>query len=153
VTPARAQPQSPGDARINSGILADALEELGREDRDTIRSLLPGDAVGIDAAFRGAYDRAVKLQQQCTRESWPWQYKGRQLFPSEHMDKVLQLLDRFKSAGDVAANVDPVHIGLPWAGIRVILEVCEILGYGVSGSTLTTFFARSHWPITISGPP
>jgi hypothetical protein len=136
VTPARAQPQSPGDARINSGILADALEELGREDRDTIRSLLPGDAVGIDAAFRGAYDRAVKLQQQCTRESWPWQYKGRQLFPSEHMDKVLQL-----------------HIGLPWAGIRVILEVCEILGYGVSGSTLTTFFARSHWPITISGPP
>jgi hypothetical protein len=69
------------------------------------------------------------------------------------MDKVLQLLDRFKSAGDVAANVDPVHIGLPWAGIRVILEVCEILGYGVSGSTLTTFFARSHWPITISGPP
>jgi hypothetical protein len=39
------------------------------------------------------------------------------------MRKVLQLLDRFKSVGDVIANVDPVHVGLPWAGIRVILEV------------------------------
>jgi ankyrin repeat domain-containing protein 50 len=32
-------------------------------------------------------------------------------------------LDRFKQAGDVASNADPVHLGFPWAGIRVLLEV------------------------------
>jgi hypothetical protein len=45
------------------------------------------------------------------------EYKGRQVYLSKQVDK-------YKSAGDVGANVDPVHIGLPWAGIRVILEVC-----------------------------
>ncbi|KAI7227738.1 hypothetical protein KC330_g8251 [Hortaea werneckii] len=29
----------------------------------------------------------------------------------------------FKAVGDIDANVDPVHIGLPWAGVRAILEV------------------------------
>jgi hypothetical protein len=32
-------------------------------------------------------------------------------------------LDRFKQVGDVASNADPVHVGLPWAGIRVLLDV------------------------------
>jgi hypothetical protein len=52
------------------------------------------------------------------------EYKGRQVYLSKQVDKIMPLLDKFKSAGDVGANVDPVHIGLPWAGIRVILEVC-----------------------------
>jgi hypothetical protein len=30
----------------------------------------------------------------------------------------------FKAVGDVVANIDPVHVGLPWAGILAILEVC-----------------------------
>jgi len=25
--------------------------------------------------------------------------------------------------GDVASNVDPMYVGLPWAGIRLLLEV------------------------------
>lgn len=35
----------------------------------------------------------------------------------------MQLLEKFKSVGDVVANVDPLHVGLPWAGIRAVLEV------------------------------
>jgi hypothetical protein len=41
----------------------------------------------------------------------------------EQADKVVRLLDRFKAVGDIVANVDPVHVGLPWAGVRAILEV------------------------------
>jgi hypothetical protein len=40
------------------------------------------------------------------------------------VDKVMRLLDKFKAMGDVVANIDPIHVGLPWVGIRAILEVC-----------------------------
>jgi hypothetical protein len=52
-----------------------------------------------------------------------WNYKGRQVYLSEQADKVVRLLDKFKAVGDVIASVDPIHIGLPWAGVRAILEV------------------------------
>lgn len=35
----------------------------------------------------------------------------------------MKWLDRLKQVGDIASNADPVHVGLPWAGIRVLLEV------------------------------
>ena len=41
----------------------------------------------------------------------------------DEADKVLLWLDRFKSVGDIAVNADPIHAGLPWAGIRLLLEV------------------------------
>ena len=42
----------------------------------------------------------------------------------DQMNKVVQLLDKSKAMGDVIADVDSVHIGLPWAGIRAVLEAC-----------------------------
>jgi hypothetical protein len=88
-------------ATTGSSILADALEALERDDRDTIRTLLPpANATSIDTAF----DEVLGLFDQ--------------------VDKVVQLLDKFKAVGDVVANVDPVHVGLPWAAIRAVLEVC-----------------------------
>jgi hypothetical protein len=125
--PVRIQPQRPADTRNHSSILADALEELSSEDRDTIRSLLPKDAVGITAAFQEAHGCAKELQRQCADERWSWRYKGRQIYPSEQIDKVLRFIDRLKSVIDLASNADPVQIGLPWAGVRLILEVCDIL--------------------------
>ena len=43
--------------------------------------------------------------------------------PGKDADKVLLWLDRFKSVGDIAVNVDPIHAGLPWAAIRLLLEI------------------------------
>ncbi|KAK4891326.1 hypothetical protein LTR49_028676, partial [Elasticomyces elasticus] len=120
--PARTPSQDPAKVRNGSSILADALEALDHEDRDTVRSLLPANAISIDAAFDEAYGCATELHRQCTNKRPSWEYKGRQIYLYDHVDKVLQLLDKFKSVGDVVANVDPVHVGLPWAGIRAILE-------------------------------
>jgi hypothetical protein len=38
-------------------------------------------------------------------------------------DKIIVWLDKFKVVGDIAVNVDPMHAGLPWAGIRFLLQV------------------------------
>jgi hypothetical protein len=55
---------------------------------------------------------------------WSWNYKGRQVYLADQVDKVVRLLDKFKAVGDVIANVDPIFVELPWAGIRAIFEVC-----------------------------
>ncbi|KAK4907944.1 hypothetical protein LTR49_023093 [Elasticomyces elasticus] len=121
--PAQKRSQDPAKVRNGSSILADALEALDREDRETVCSLLPANAINIDAALDEAYGCATKLCRECTNKRPSWEYKGCQIYLSDQVDKVLQLLDKFKSVGDAVANVDPVHVGLPWAGIRAILEV------------------------------
>jgi hypothetical protein len=109
---------------IASSILADALEALQSDHRETIRNLLqPTNAVSADDAFEEVHAHARELQQRSRIQRWTWTYRGRQIYLFEQADKVVRLLDRFKAVGDIVANVDPVHVGLPWAGVRVILEV------------------------------
>lgn len=125
-----ARTSSPGAAytRCGSSILADALEALEPDDRELTSSLLlHTNAISVDAAFDEVHTRARVLQQRCKSKRWSWNYKGRQVYLADQVDKVVRLLDKFKAVGDAIANVDPVHVGLPWAGIRAILEVC-ILG-------------------------
>lgn len=115
---------NPVYTRNGSSILADALDVLQADDRETISTLLrPTNAVSIEAAFNEAHNRAEELQQRCAIKRWNWKYKGRQVYLSDQAEKVVRFLDKFKAVGDVVANVDPVHVGLPWAGMRAILEV------------------------------
>lgn len=109
--------------RNGSSILADALEVLCRDDQETIHALMSEKTTNIDAAFNQAYARANVLQQRCAKQRWTWEYNGRQISLSDKIDQVVKFLDRFKSVGDIVSNADPVHFGLPWAGIRGILEV------------------------------
>ncbi|KAK0276049.1 hypothetical protein LTR91_002398 [Friedmanniomyces endolithicus] len=113
----------PAYTKNGSSILADALEALDREDRETIRTLLPTNVFTIDAALNEVHGAVCELGELCANKRWSWTYKGHKVYVHDQVDKVVQLLDKFKSVGDVVANVDPIHVGLPWAGIRLILEV------------------------------
>ncbi|KAK0803971.1 hypothetical protein LTR91_008727 [Friedmanniomyces endolithicus] len=119
----RTSSSEPTYTRNGSNILADALEALDREDRETIRTLLPTNVFTIDAAFDEVHGVVSELGELCANKRWSWTYKGHKVYVHDQVDKVVQLLDKFKSVGDVVANVDPIHVGLPWAGIRLILEV------------------------------
>lgn len=122
--PAQTPSSNPANTSIGSGILTDALKSLEPDDRETVSTLLlPANASSIDAAFDEVYTRAKELQRRCEIKRWSWYYRGRQVYLFEQVDKVVQLLDKFKAVGDIIANVDPVHVGLPWAGVRAILEV------------------------------
>ena len=79
--------------------------------------------MSADDAFDEVHAHARELQQRSKIKRWTWTYRGRQIYLFEQADKVVRLLDRFKAVGDIVANVDPVHVGLPWAGVRAILEV------------------------------
>jgi hypothetical protein len=53
---------------------------------------------------------------------WTFTFRGRTVVLREKAVNIVKWLDRFKQVGDVASNADPVHIGLPWAGIRLLFQ-------------------------------
>ena len=38
-------------------------------------------------------------------------------------NEIIKWVQKFVALGDIISQVDPVHIGLPWAGIRTVLIV------------------------------
>jgi hypothetical protein len=100
-----------------------ALRALTSEEQATIRQHIAVGTGDICAAVDDAYQAAVGHKQICEDKRWRWNFRGRDVVLRDEADKVLLWLDRFKSIGDVVANVDPLHAGLPWVGIRMILEV------------------------------
>lgn len=107
-----------------NSILKDVLKKIGGQERETIENLLrPTNTVDVNDALSQVHTCASDLQERCRRKNLTWTYKGRQVHLSEKVDKILQFVDKLKAVGDIIASVDPVHIGLPWAGVRGILEV------------------------------
>lgn len=104
-------------------ILEEALLALPPKERATIERSQLSSSRDVRTAVEDAYNAAVGQKKVCEDKRWEWQFRGRTVVLRDEVDKVLVWLHRFKSIGDVVANVDPVHAGLPWAGIRVLLEV------------------------------
>lgn len=68
--------------------------------------------------------REVRAKRDiCKRKKWTFEFNGRTISLGEQAEKVIQWLDKIKAVGDVTVNVDPIHAGLPWAGVRMLLIV------------------------------
>ena len=104
-------------------MLEKALLALSPKERVTIETSQLSCSGDVRIAVEGAYHAAVGQKKLCEDKRWELHFRGRSVVLRDEVDKVLVWLDRFKSVGDVVANVDPVHVGLPWAGIRILLEV------------------------------
>jgi hypothetical protein len=106
-----------------NNVLEAALKRLSHSDRTTLREYIILASRDVDFALRQALAAAKKKQQYCIEKRWTFTFAGRKITLKEEADKVIRLLNRFKAVGDVAVNADPIHAGLPWAGIRLVLEV------------------------------
>lgn len=67
--------------------------------------------------------KVEEKKAECEAKRWTFTIAGRSTVLREEADKVIHWLNRFKSVGDVAVSADPVHAGLAWAGVRLLLEV------------------------------
>jgi hypothetical protein len=106
------------------GIVEKALERLEASDRVIIQEyVLSND---IASALGHAFEAAEAKRKVCESKRWTFTVGSHTLNLQDEADKVIIWLDRFKQVGDVAANADPVTAGLPWAGIRLLLEVCRM---------------------------
>lgn len=116
-------PPSSSSTFATAQLLQDALHHLKDEERTTIERYIPLASIDIQSAVQGAINAANDKRQACLDNRWSFTLNGKNFILREKAEKVAHWLDRFKSIGDVAVNADPVHAGLPWAGIRLLLEV------------------------------
>ena len=69
-------------------------------------------------------DIIQKHKRTMEQRQWalPFRVRGSNVDIRDQLDTVLKALQMFRDFGPVLSNVDPVHIGIPWAGVSVILQ-------------------------------
>ena len=66
-------------------------------------------------------------RQECTKKRWRYTRKnGETVIFVDLFRKIFKWIDLFKQVGDLAVQYDPVHAALPWAGVRFLLQVCDV---------------------------
>lgn len=68
-----------------------------------------------------------KKQRECDDKSWRFQFQEKEILLRDVAEKTVHWLTKFKDFGDIAVNYDPVHASIPWAGVRIILQVFRLL--------------------------
>ncbi len=121
--------QTPGASRRQSpGIWNKAFEALGEEDKETLRHLgctgpSPDGGVGL---VNSLAELCKDKHQQCVDNRWKSVLRGKTIVLRNVTDSIIDWLEKFKTIGDVAVNADPLHAGLPWAAVRLLLQVSAV---------------------------
>lgn len=118
-----AQSQNYATLSASERLLNEALQVLSESERTLILKYISTSSTDVVVALDQVIQVARIQQQQYQNKRWAFKLGERTFTLQEEADKVFQWLNRFKAVGDIIANVDPVHVGLPWAGIRLLLEV------------------------------
>lgn len=100
-----------------------ALQRISDGDREILQPFILSTKDDINGVLQRTLVAAKEKQAECDTKRWTFTISGRTITLKEEADKIVRWLDRFKAVGDVAVNVDPIHAGLPWAGVRFLLEV------------------------------
>ena len=73
------------------------------------------------------HEAVEKSRQKSIESAWKYTRKsGETVIIRDVFGKIIRWIDTFKQIGDVAVQYDPVHASLPWAGIRLVLQVCSL---------------------------
>lgn len=79
----------------------------------------PKGVVNVDSVLHSAR-RARRL---CAERAWTITFRGETMVLRDVADNILAWVGKFKMIGDIAIQYDPVHAALPWAGVRLLLDV------------------------------
>lgn len=103
----------------------DALQTLSEDEQLAIQDMQPPQAT--KRTLPGTIEELVsitrKKQDECEKKSYKFRFQGKEIILRDVAEKIVVWLDKFKAVGDVVVNFDPVHAGLPWAGVRFLLQV------------------------------
>jgi hypothetical protein len=65
-------------------------------------------------------------QEEHKGKKWKLRFAGRDVNLRTTLENWVKFFNNIKQIGDVVVNVDPLHAGLPWAAIRLIITVCNL---------------------------
>ena len=109
-----------------------AYSQLAVEDENAVESyevLLEKESAALSSKA-SVPERAEAIiilkKKQILKRQWKLQWGHRSIKIRSQIDRVVKLIDAFKNVGSTAVNVDPVHAGLPWAGICLLVVVSHV---------------------------
>ena len=82
-----------------------------------------------------------KLNEMASRQ-WSIKWNGKPRQVRDQVDRIVKVVQIGKDFGSAAAGIDPIHAGLPWAGVCILLQVCSCptLGFIYNNSEILSFF-------------
>ncbi|KAF0640975.1 hypothetical protein FPSE5266_03283 [Fusarium pseudograminearum] len=98
-----------------------AVSYLNEEDRVLINSVDEHD--NNAKVFADLHDLIIKKKTLGEEKAWKITFGGRRIVLREVLAKIVSWLDSVKAIGDVISQVDPVHAGVPWSAIKLVLSV------------------------------
>jgi hypothetical protein len=71
--------------------------------------------------------KVVKKQKEIMeKKRWKLVFWHHEIIIREKIDHIVQAFRIFEGIGSAVASLDPVHAGIPWAGVCAVLQVrCE----------------------------
>jgi len=79
-------------------------------------------------------ETTVESRDVCREKGLKFKFGEKTFVVRDLADKILSWVEKFKEVGDIAVQCDPIHAGLPWAGIRLLLQACLPLAERQVGS-------------------
>jgi hypothetical protein len=97
-----------------------AVEALSDSDKQQIDFSL-FDKLAVLSDLLGVVE---EKKRRCTERSWKYKKNdGEVVILRDSLEKVVKWVNKFKEVGDMAVQYDPSHAALPWAGVRLVLQV------------------------------
>jgi WD40 repeat protein len=103
--------------------LDNVLAELETEQQEVIRRYCPGTSADVNTSIQQAIDHAEEKKRLCIEKRWKMTIGTKTIVLRDKADLVISLANKFKHVGSVAVGADPVHAGLPWAGVCLLLQI------------------------------
>lgn len=117
-------PQSNQATALRTILREDVLIRLEPEHQKIIRDhCTDSDPLDISVSMKNAIDAAEEKKQLCIKKQWSMTIGGKTIVLRDKVNTVVDLISKFKDIGTIAVGADPVHAGLPWAGICLLLQV------------------------------
>jgi len=66
---------------------------------------------------------AIKAKEATMANRLKFKWGGKEINLQEKVDRLVGWIVKFKEVGDIAVQYNPAHAALPWAGVRLILQV------------------------------
>ena len=67
-----------------------------------------------------------KKLEAMTEKQWRVKVCGRSVEIRQKIDRILKVVLVAKDFISAAASIDPIHVGLPWAGVCTLLPVSDL---------------------------
>jgi len=99
-----------------------AVQKLDDKDLQHIDLRRPGRL----AVLEDLLNDVAKKKQICEEKQWKYtKCNGEAVVIRDKLNEVVKWINRFREVGDAAVQYDPTHAALPWAGVRLLLQVCK----------------------------